>query len=89
MSALDSDTSDIDQQTQDRSKVEDYEVFLHGFFYFFLLQDPFIRNYLDIKYDPTKKMQEEIISDLNFFQENYMLQWVQIMVKMEIFQSSA
>ena len=57
--AFDSDLSDIDsdlepQPNEGRSRIADYEVFLNGFFYFFLLQDPFIRQYLEISFEPTK-----------------------------------
>lgn len=54
-----SDSSDTDSCNSERtfnlstSKLDDFEVFLHGFFYFFILQDPFIRNYLNLHYEPT------------------------------------
>jgi hypothetical protein len=62
------------------SKLSDYDMFLHGFFYFFILQDPFIRNYLNLRYEPLINLHDDVLSDLKFFQENFMLQWVQIMV---------
>ena len=85
----DSESSADEKPAVNTDKLDDYEVFLNGFFYFFILQDPFIRNYLNLHYEPTNAQQEDILSDLKFFQENYMLQWVQIMVNLEIFQSTS
>jgi hypothetical protein len=86
-----SSSSDSDVETSNLSehRLNEYEMFLNGFYYFFLLQDPFIRNYLNLRYSPTMHQQEDILSDLKFFQDNCMLSWVQVMIKLEVFQSTA
>jgi len=57
----------------ERSRTTDYETFLYGFFYFFILQDPFIRHYLELKHGTTEKKRATIIDDLDFFNQNYLL----------------
>ena len=50
----DSDNSSSDDEfSGGRPKSHDYETFLFGFFYFFVLQDPFVRKYLHLAYPPT------------------------------------
>lgn len=49
----DSESGNDEKPAVTADKLDDYEVFLNGFFYFFILQDPFIRNYLNLHYEPT------------------------------------
>ena len=63
---------------QKRSQVEDYEVFLFGFFYFFILQDPLIIQPLNEPNIYMATLSTHILQDLHFFNKNYLVQWVQI-----------
>ncbi len=54
-------------------KHHNYEVFIMGFFYFFVLQDPFIIQYLDqknIKFDSeVKAYKNNLLEDIQIFQK--------------------
>lgn len=64
---------------QKRSQIEDYEVFLFGFFYFFIVQDPLIIQTLNEPNPFMATLSVKILQDLHFFNKNYLVQWVQIM----------
>lgn len=57
----------------DRPRSNDYETFLFGFFYFFIMQDPYVRHYLSLKHTPTQEKTSKILKDLEIFQAKYML----------------
>lgn len=61
---------------QKRSPIDDYEVFLFGFFYFFVLQDPLINQYLNLLNGETAKSNLSVLQDLHMFNSNYLVQWV-------------
>ena len=51
------------------------------------MQDPIINQYLNISFQPCVEKQKSILDDLNFFNQNSLTQWVQIMVELGIFES--
>ena len=74
----DSDGKDFDPMFvgQRRPQSDDHETFLYGFFYFFLLQDPNINQYVNLAFQPCIEKQKSMLEDLDFFNQNYLLQWV-------------
>ena len=63
-----------------------------GFYYFFVVQDPFILQYLDIqsiKYaKDLKQFRTQILKDMVTFQTEYQFYWVQTMLSLDLFKNT-
>jgi hypothetical protein len=64
-----------------------------GFYYFFVLQDPFIMQFLDFQgmkcNKDLKNFKFSVMQDTITFQRDFMFQWVTTMVNLEVFESTA
>lgn len=77
-----------------RPPAHDYEIFVAGFFYFFVLQDPFVRYFLQLSNifdsfsDPNILLfRRNLLEDSKVFTDHYLLQWVQCMISIGGFDS--
>ena len=61
---------------QKRSPIDDYEVFLYGFYYYFVLQDPMINQAINEPNECMAKLSWNIVQDLHLFNKSYLSQWV-------------
>lgn len=63
--------SDNDLQNRQETRQNNYEMFVMGFFYFFILQDPFVLQYLTQKYIPYEDdlfiFIQNLLEDLELF----------------------
>ena len=95
--AQDSSQSDTDDEFGCgdilRPRHHDYEMFVMGFYYFFVLQDPFIMQFLDFQgmkcNKDLKNFKFSVMQDTITFRRDFMFQWVTTMVNLEVFESTA